>query len=129
MPAHDFIANQAETLGITLSDENFVKSMWNHYCSDITSLSQPPGDAVEESGPGSLEVEDEWQDRLSNNDKIISILNAIRNDQEPQLVTAHQEQLDWIEKQITLLYRLKGDIELSLRYASVDDAANSGLTR
>jgi hypothetical protein len=129
MPEHDFIATQAEILGITLSDKNFVKSLWDQHCSNITSLSQPSSDALEESGQESLEAEEEWQDRLSANDKILSILNAIRDDQELQLTTAHKEQLDWIEKQITILQRLKGDIELSLRYASFDDAARSNLAR
>lgn len=129
MPEHDLIANQAEILGISLSDKNFVKSLWDQYCSDIKSLSPPPCDAAEESSQQSLETEEEWQDHLSTGEKILTILHAIRDDQEPQPTTVHQEQLDWIEQQITILHRLKGDIELSLRHASSDDAGREALAR
>jgi len=129
MPEYDFIAYQAEMLGINFSDKNFIKSLWDQYCSNITSFSQSPSDAVDEPSQESLENDEEWHDHLSTNDKILSILNAIRNDQEPPLTTARKAQLDWIEQQITILHRIKGDIELSLRYASVDDAARSNLPR
>lgn len=124
MPDHDFIANQAEMLGITLSDKNFVKSLWDKYCSTITDLSQSVSEA-DEPCQKSLESGIEWEDNLSDKDKILAILNAIQDNQEPLPAATSQEQLDWIEQQITILYRLKGDLELGLRYTSNDEAVKS----
>lgn len=116
--SNTLVSNQAEILGISLSDKNFAKTLWEKYCSSVTSLSAPSASA----GEGSLQEDpgnaSEWDDHLSVHEKTLSILNAIQHGQEGSSAGPCLEQLHWIEDQIMILYRLKGDIELNLRNTS-----------
>lgn len=118
------VSNQAEILGISLSDKNFAKTLWEKYCSSVTSLSAPSASA----GEGNIQEDagntSEWDDHLSVHEKTLSILNAIRDGQEGSYAGPCLEQLHWIEDQIMILYRLKGDIELNLRNTSTSDPSN-----
>lgn len=119
-----FVFNQAEILGISLSDKNFAKTLWEKYCSSVTSLSAPSTSASEGSLQEDAGNTSEWDDHLSVNEKTLSILNAIQDGQEGSSAGPCLEQLHWIEDQIMILYRLKGDIELNLRKPSTSEPAN-----
>ena len=117
MPDKDVTTDQADALGITWSAKNYIKSLWDLYCSNVTGLtflSSDP-DGLDESLP---EQREEQQEHLSDEYVVRDILNSSCGDPGSPPTATLEEKIDWVDEQIIILYRLKGDLELSLRNAS-----------
>lgn len=114
----------AEMLGVIWSDKNYIKSLWDQYCSSITGLAalhEDTGSIHEE-----LIEQDESRGLQLNTDHIINeILNTIQKKENEGTAAAVKEQIKWLEQQIATMNRIKGDIELSLRNTSTQHNAIS----
>jgi hypothetical protein len=122
LPNSDEFTDLSEILGINLSDKNHIKSLWDLYCNKVEkpTISSSETDKLNER----LITHSEEPQRYLTSDHVVSdILNTIRDEKKSQPTTTLKEQFDWIDEQITILSRLKGDLELSLRNASEDRAA------
>lgn len=128
MPDQDAFAKQAEFLGISLSEKNFIKSLWDQYFSKATGLTTSSSE-LDEQTEGILAYGEEGQEYLGDEHMAYDILNAIHNKQKSVSTTTRQEQLDWIDHQITILRRLKADLELILRHASPNRAERTDQPR
>lgn len=117
MPDKDVFADQAEALGITWSDKNHMRSLWDQYCSDVAEL-MPVSDSIDDASNKPPEQNKDLSRHLSGEQVIRDILKVLQNDWELAPSTMRQEQVVWLNEQITILNRLKGDLELGLRNAS-----------
>lgn len=119
MPDNTFITDKAETLGINLSEESLIKSLWEQYCLKIKSSSSLLGE-TDELEDALLEESDEGQEFMSDVNMIREILNTIREHEDSMPKTTLEQKIRWVEQRIMILNRLKGDLELSLRHASMN---------
>jgi hypothetical protein len=117
LPDRDFFGEQSEALCIDVSEKNFIKSLWDLYCSKIEGLNIASSNNDELHDRG-LSNNNEHESPLSAKDLISDVLKTINDSQEPDSTTTLPEQIDWLDEQITILNRLKADLELSLRNAS-----------
>lgn len=112
-----FLAD-AELLGISLSDKNHIKSLWDQHCKKISGVTSSPG-ALDDQSEVLLEDAEDPGIQTANLDMINDILSTIRHEQSGTSGTSRQEQLDWINVKITALSRVKADLELGLRHISM----------
>lgn len=128
MTDQDSFAKQAEILGISLSEKNFIKLLWDQYFSKATGLTSFSIE-LDEQTEGILAYGEEDQEDPGDEHIAYDILNAIQNKRKYVSSTTRQEQLDWIDHQITILRRLKADLELILRHASPNRAERTDQPR
>lgn len=106
---------KADALGITKDTTNYLKKLWRIHCKDIEGLDFAATD-LEEEIEDFQNLEHEDTSGAHQFAKIISIINS----EEKDAVDGDQQHLyDWLEKKIFILNRLKSDLELQLRNATI----------
>ena len=109
---------KAADLGINLNDENHIKTLWNKYCSKIKEF-EIPLNTTDDSIDKDLTKADENVEQLSCGTEIIKdIFNSLKQEQSQESKSSNIDRIDWLQKQITNLDHIKGELELRLRNAS-----------
>ena len=109
----DNYPERVKALGLPDSNSNYIKSLWKEHCRDITGLEFT--DNEEDNGEEYLvQVEASNQ---QDPDYLSSILKAINAEPERIKTGKHNpyEEQQWLEQKLTILARLKSQIELRLR--------------
>lgn len=106
----DCISNQAEVLGITFSDKNIAKVLWDIHCDELSMQEEQKTEIVLESSEDGLEE--------STSERIAGILSFLQEESDDIGTERNMADLEWVDRRLAILVRLKGDIELSLRVTS-----------
>ena len=119
-PENNNLETKAADLGINLNDENHIKSLWNQYCSKIKDFEiqlSTTDDSIDED----LTAADENAEQLLCDTEIIKdIFNSLKQEQSLEPKSSKTDQIAWLQKKITDLDHIKGELELKLRNASTN---------
>ncbi|MDA7433972.1 hypothetical protein N8517_00025 [Synechococcus sp. AH-601-L23] len=119
-PENNNFETKAVDLGINLNDENHIKSLWNQYCSKIKDFEiqlSTTDDSIDED----LTAADENAEQLLCDTEIIKdIFNSLKQEQSLEPKCSNTDQIAWLQKKITDLDHIKGELELKLRNASIN---------
>lgn len=109
----DNYQERARALGLPDSNSDYIKSLWKEHCRDIKGLEFTD----KENNDGEEELVEVEALKQQDADYLSSILEAINTEPEKIKTGNHNlyKEQQWLEQKLTILARLKSQIELRLR--------------